>query len=257
MSIAYPSIDPVIFSLGPVKVHWYGMMYLLGFGLAWILARWRVKHLHLKWTEEQIGDLIFCAAIGTILGGRIGYMLFYGSSELIHEPLSILKIWQGGMSFHGGLIGVIAAIYYFAKSRKKPFLSVTDFVAPLVPLGLAAGRIGNFINGELWGRPTDVPWAMVFPDADLQPRHPSQLYECGLEGLLLFAILWWFARKPRPAGTVSAVFLIGYSLCRFTAEFFRQPDTQLGFVALNWLTMGQLLSIPMFVYGVYLYPKTK
>ena len=193
MSIVYPSIDPVVVSIGPVAIHWYGLMYLLGFGVAWGLARWRVKHFHLKWSPEQISDLIFCAAIGTILGGRIGYMLFYATADLIHHPLSIVKVWQGGMSFHGGLVGVITALYYFARTRKKAFFAVTDFVAPLVPLGLAAGRIGNFINGELWGRPTEMPWGMVFPDADLLPRHPSQLYECGLEGFLLFAIVWWYA----------------------------------------------------------------
>ncbi|MGV3740249.1 MAG: prolipoprotein diacylglyceryl transferase [Gammaproteobacteria bacterium] len=253
MSIAYPEFDPILVSLGPIDIHWYGIMYLIGFSLAWFLALWRVKHFHLKWTSDQVGDLIFFAALGTILGGRIGYMLFYGMSELVLNPLNLFKIWEGGMSFHGGLLGVIAALYYFAKSRHKPFFAVTDFVAPLVPLGLAAGRIGNFINGELWGRPTNVPWAMVFPDADAFPRHPSQLYECGLEGFLLFGILWWYVSKPRPQGRPSAVFLMGYALCRFTAEFFRQPDIQIGYIALDWVTMGQLLSIPMFVGGLFLY----
>lgn len=253
MSIAYPNIDPILVSLGPIAIHWYGIMYLIGFGSAWFLAQRRSKRLHLNWTPQQISDLIFFAAIGTILGGRIGYMLFYGMSELIQDPISIFKIWEGGMSFHGGLIGVISAMYLFAQSRHKPFLAVTDFVAPLVPLGLAAGRIGNFINGELWGRPTNVPWAMVFPDADALPRHPSQLYECGLEGFLLFGILWWYTSKPRPQGMPSAVFLIGYGLCRFFVEFFREPDIQLGFIALDWLTMGQLLSIPMLIVGLFLY----
>lgn len=253
MSIAYPDINPIAFSIGPVAVHWYGLMYLLGFGLAWLLAHWRVKHFHLKWSAEQISDLIFFAALGTILGGRIGYMVFYNIHALIHDPISLVKIWQGGMSFHGGLLGVIIALYCFAKSRKKSFLAVLDFMSPLAPLGLAAGRIGNFINGELWGRPTQVPWAMIFPDADLQPRHPSQLYECGLEGFLLFIIVWWYARKPRPQGAIAAVFLMGYALCRLTVEFFRQPDSHLGFIALNWLTMGQLLSIPMFICGLLLY----
>jgi len=257
MSIVYPSIDPVVVSIGPVAIHWYGLMYLLGFGVAWGLARWRVKHFHLRWSQDQISDLIFCAAIGTILGGRIGYMLFYATSDLIHHPLSIVKVWQGGMSFHGGLVGVITALYYFARTRKKAFFAVTDFVAPLVPLGLAAGRIGNFINGELWGRPTEMPWGLVFPDADLLPRHPSQLYECGLEGFLLFTIVWWYARHPRPKGAVSAIFLISYALCRFVAEFFREPDGQLGYIAWNWLTMGQLLSIPMLLLGLFLYYREK
>lgn len=257
MSLPYPTIDPVAFSIGPVAVHWYGLMYLLGFGLAWLFAHWRVKKLHLKWTKEHISDLIFFAAIGTVLGGRIGYMLFYGTADLIHDPLSMLKVWQGGMSFHGGLLGVLVAMYYFSRVQHKPFFAITDFIAPLVPLGLAAGRIGNFINGELWGRPSQLPWAMVFPEADSQPRHPSQLYECGLEGLILFLLLWWYSSKPRPQGAISALFLIGYALCRFSVEFFRQPDIQLGFIALNWLTMGQLLTIPMLIGGLTLLYKSR
>ncbi|MCR9191379.1 MAG: prolipoprotein diacylglyceryl transferase [Gammaproteobacteria bacterium] len=253
MSLPFPEINPVAFSIGPVAVHWYGLMYLLGFGMAWLLAKWRVKHLHLQWTDDQIGDLIFYAAMGLILGGRIGYMLFYNSQELMHDPISLFKVWQGGMSFHGGLMGGLIALYLFAKRIKKPFWVVADFLAPLVPLGLAAGRIGNFINGELWGRATTMPWGMVFPEADFTPRHPSQLYECGLEGLLLFIVIWWYARKPRPSGAVSAVFLMGYALCRFGIEFFREPDPQLGYIALHWVTMGQLLSLPMFLFGLYLY----
>ena len=256
MSIAYPHINPIAISIGPLAIHWYGLMYLLGFGFAWIFARWRVTKQGLPWTAKDIEDLIFLAAIGTILGGRIGYMLFYDLPKLIHDPISLMKVWQGGMSFHGGCIGVIGAMYYFSRSRHKPFFAVTDFTAPLVPLGLATGRLGNFINGELWGRPSELPWAMIFPDADGQPRHPSQLYECGLEGLGLFVLLAWYARKPRPNGAVSAVFLLGYGFCRFMVEFLREPDLQLGFIALNWLTMGQLLSIPMLIGGLVLYYKS-
>ncbi|WP_133128061.1 prolipoprotein diacylglyceryl transferase [Legionella nagasakiensis] len=248
--LAFPHIDPVAFSLGPMRIHWYGLMYLLGFITAWILAHWRVRRYQLDWTSEQIGDLIFFSAIGVIIGGRLGYMIFYSTHQLIHQPWAIFKLWEGGMSFHGGLLGVILALWLFSYKVKKPFLAVTDFVVPLVPLGLAAGRAGNFINGELWGRPTDVPWAMIFPHVDAQPRHPSQLYEFGLEGVALFILIWWYAAKPRSLGCVSAVFLIGYAISRLIVECFRQPDVQLGFIAFGWLTMGQLLSIPMLVIGI-------
>lgn len=251
--LSFPSIDPVAFSLGPVKIHWYGLMYLVAFAGAWGLAYWRMKKYALPWTNEQISDLIFYAALGVILGGRIGYMLFYNTAELIQQPLSLFKIWQGGMSFHGGLLGVLLSLWLFARQTGKQFLAVGDFVAPLVPLGLAVGRIGNFINGELWGRVTDVPWAMVFPHVDNQLRHPSQLYEFALEGVLLFVVLWCYASKPRACGRVSALFLIGYALCRFSAECFRQPDVQMGYVALDWMTMGQLLSIPMLILGLGLW----
>lgn len=251
--LAFPYIDPVAFSIGPIKVHWYGLMYLFGFISAWGLAHWRAKHYQLDWTSEQIGDLIFYAALGVIIGGRVGYMLFYNTQQLFTKPWVLLKLWEGGMSFHGGLIGVAVALLLFARKVKKPFLQIGDFVAPLVPLGLAAGRAGNFINGELWGRVTDVPWAMVFPHSDGQPRHPSQLYELGLEGIALFLFIWWYAAKPRPAGCVSAMFLIGYAACRLIAECFREPDVQLGFIAFDWLTMGQLLSIPMLMGGLWLW----
>lgn len=249
--IVFPQIDPVAFSLGPIKVHWYGLMYLLGFVAAWGLAHWRVKHYRLNWTAEQISDLIFYGALGVIIGGRIGYLLFYNSYQFFTQPWVVVKLWEGGMSFHGGLIGVAVAMWLFARKIKKPFLEVADFLAPLVPLGLGAGRIGNFINGELWGRVTDMPWAMIFPNSDGQPRHPSQLYEFGLEGVALFIFLWWYAAKPRPAGRVTAMFLIGYALCRLLAECFREPDAQLGFIGFNWLTMGQLLSIPMLLIGLW------
>lgn len=251
--LTFPNIDPVAFSIGPLKVHWYGLTYLFGFLIAWLLAIWRTKHYRLNWTSEQIGDIIFYAALGVIIGGRLGYMLFYNTAQLFTQPWTLFKLWEGGMSFHGGLLGVAVALWYFSHRIKKSFWEVADFIAPLVPLGLAAGRAGNFINGELWGRVTDVPWAMVFPNSDGEPRHPSQLYEFGLEGILLFIIVWWYASKPRPPGCVSAVFLMGYAICRLIAECFRQPDVQLGFVAFDWLTMGQLLSIPMLIAGLWLW----
>jgi phosphatidylglycerol:prolipoprotein diacylglycerol transferase len=249
----YPKINPVAFSLGSLQVHWYGLMYLFGFISAWLLAHWRNTHYQLNWTSEQISDLIFYSALGVIIGGRIGYMLFYNIPELIHAPWSIFKIWEGGMSFHGGLLGVLIALFIFARRFKKPFWAVGDFIAPLVPLGLGAGRIGNFINGELWGRVTDVPWAMIYPHVDAEPRHPSQLYEFGLEGFCLFILIWWYARVPRPVGRVSAVFLMGYAVCRLIAECFREPDPQLGYIAFGWLTMGQILSLPMLLLGLWLW----
>ena len=251
--LSYPQIDPVAFSLGPVDVHWYGLMYLLGFLVALGLARLRVRLYHLDWSVEQISDLIFYAAMGVILGGRFGYMLFYNTYNFFTHPWIIFKLWEGGMSFHGGLLGVLVALFIFARRVNKTFFVVTDFIAPLVPFGLAAGRLGNFINGELWGRPTELPWGVVFPHVDFVTRHPSQLYEMLLEGIFLFILVWLYAAKPRPAGKVSAVFLMGYAVCRIIAELFREPDSQLGFLAFNWLTMGQLLSLPMFVAGFYLW----
>ncbi len=251
-AIVYPQIDPVAFSIGPLEVHWYGIMYLIGFVLAWLLALWRAKRYQLDWNSEAISDLIFYAALGVILGGRLGYMLFYNFSSLIAQPWSLFMIWEGGMSFHGGLIGVLIALLVLSYKISKPYLVITDFLAPLVPLGLAAGRLGNFINGELWGKPTDVPWAMQFLHVDDLPRHPSQLYECGLEGVGLFVLVWWYAAKPRPVGAVSGVFLIGYAFARIIVEFFRQPDVQLGYLGFGWLTMGQVLSLPMLFLGIFL-----
>ncbi|MGM9453058.1 prolipoprotein diacylglyceryl transferase [Legionella bozemanae] len=251
--LTFPYINPVAFSIGPLQVHWYGLMYLIGFVSGWLLGHWRAKHYRLDWTSEQISDLIFYAALGVIIGGRVGYMLFYNFPELLHDPLSLFKIWQGGMSFHGGLLGVALALWLFSLKSKKSFLEIGDFIAPLVPIGLGAGRIGNFINGELWGRVTDVPWGMVYGHVDNQPRHPSELYEFGLEGIGLFLLVWIYARKPRPVGRISAVFLMGYAVCRIIAEFFRQPDPQLGYIAFGWLTMGQILSIPMLLLGFWLW----
>lgn len=251
--LVFPQINPVAISLGPLHVHWYGLMYLLGFVGAWLLANWRVKRYRLDWTAEQISDLIFFAALGVILGGRLGYILFYKTGALLTEPWVVFKIWEGGMSFHGGLLGVLIACILFARKIQKPFWQVTDFVVPLVPLGLLAGRAGNFINGELWGRVTDVPWGMVFPLVDAQPRHPSQLYELGLEGMVLFIVVGWYAARPRPAGCVTGIFLMGYAIGRLIIECFREPDSQLGYLAFHWLTMGQLLSIPMLLVGLFLW----
>ena len=251
--IIYPHINPIAFSIGPLHVHWYGLMYLLGFFLAWAIASWRIKHFHLNWTPEQVSDLIFFAALGVIVGGRLGYLIFYKTTDFLQDPWVLFRLWEGGMSFHGGLLGVLIALAFFAWKKDKSFWAVADFTAPLIPLGLAAGRAGNFINGELWGRISNVPWAMVFPSADTNLRHPSQVYELGLEGIGLFILVWWYAAKPRPEGTVSAVFLMGYAIARVLAECWREPDVQRGFLAFNWLTEGQLLSIPMFIFGLFLW----
>jgi len=247
--LTYPDINPIAFQLGPLKVHWYGIMYLIGFGAAWWLGRRRAQRPDSGWTEQQISDLIFYGAVGVVVGGRIGYVLFYDLPAYAAEPLRILKVWQGGMSFHGGLIGVLVAMTLYSRHINKTFFQVMDFLAPLVPIGLGAGRIGNFINGELWGKVSDVPWAMVFPGGGPLPRHPSQLYEACLEGLVLFTILWWFSSKPRPRMAVSGLFLFGYGAFRFAVEFVRVPDAQLGYLALGWVTMGQILSTPLIIAG--------
>ncbi|PJE79698.1 Prolipoprotein diacylglyceryl transferase [invertebrate metagenome] len=249
--IAYPAIDPVAASLGPLKVHWYGLMYLIGFVAAWLLGNYRARKSSGLWTSQQVGDLIFYGAVGVVVGGRIGYVLFYNFGYFLDHPLWLFSVWDGGMSFHGGLLGVLLAMMWYGKKLHKRFFQVTDFIAPLVPLGLAAGRIGNFIGSELWGRVTDVSWAMIFPTDPLQlPRHPSQLYQFALEGVALFIVLWAFSSKPRPRMAVSGLFLAGYGAARIAVEYFRQPDAQLGFVAFDWLTMGQLLSVPMVIVGI-------
>jgi len=243
----YPQIDPVALSLGPLQIHWYGLMYLLGFVGAWLLGRARAERY--GWTAEQVEDLLFYGAIGVIVGGRLGYSLFYDLAANLEHPLNVLKVWQGGMSFHGGLLGVLAAFWLFARKTGKSYFAISDFIAPMVPIGLFFGRIGNFINAELWGKVSDVPWAMVFPNGGPLARHPSMLYEAALEGLVLFLILWFYSSKPKPIGAVSGLFLLGYGVFRFMVEFVRIPDQQYGYLALDWLTMGQILSLPMIILG--------
>jgi phosphatidylglycerol:prolipoprotein diacylglycerol transferase len=245
--LVHPEFDPVAIHLGPVSIRWYGLMYLVGFAGGLLLARLRAPRYGL--TTRDLDDFLFYVVLGTILGGRLGYVLFYKLHEYLTDPIKIFYLWEGGMSFHGGFLGVIAAMWWFARKKGRHWFEITDFIAPLAPIGLAAGRIGNFINAELWGRPTDVPWAMIFPTVDPQPRHPSQLYEFALEGVALFLILWLFSRKPRPMGAVSGLFLICYGAFRFFVEFFREPDSFLGPLALG-LSMGQWLSLPMLVGGV-------
>ena len=237
--LVHPQFDPVAFSfgpfdvfgttLGPFAVRWYGLMYLTGFILFVVLGRWRARQNMLTgWHPRDVDDMLFYGVFGVILGGRLGYVLFYKPAYYFAHPLEIFQLWQGGMSFHGGFIGVLVAMWFYAHKRGKRWIDVMDFVAPMCPLGLAAGRLGNFINAELWGRPTDVPWAMIFPNVDNLPRHPSQLYQFGLEGVLLFVILWTYALRARPMGAVSGLFLFGYGAFRFIAEYSREPDAFLG-----------------------------
>jgi len=257
----HPQFDPVAISLGPFAIRWYGLMYLIAFLGFFLLGRWRLRQpgyaqasgLH----PAQMEDLLFFGVLGVVLGGRLGYVLFYKPGYYLQRPLEALAVWEGGMSFHGGLLGVLIAIAVFCRWRGLRFLSVMDFIAPLVPLGLAAGRMGNFINGELWGRVTDVSWAMVFPQAgDALPRHPSQLYQFAGEGVALFVMLWWWSSRPRAMGAVSGVFLLGYAVFRFAAEFARQPDSFLGF-PLPGITMGQILCVPMAVAGAWLLARSR
>ncbi len=250
--LTFPDIDPVAISLGPIKVHWYGLMYLIGIAGAWYLLSKRVNKPGSPIKGEALEDLIFYAAMGVILGGRFGYVLFYNFNHFLADPVMLFKVWQGGMSFHGGLLGVIIAMWIFAKKHQCTLLALTDFITPVVPIGLFAGRIGNFINAELWGKPTDVYWAFVFPGGGPLARHPSQLYEAALEGVVLFLILWVYSSKPRPAMAVSGLFALFYGLFRFIVEFYRVPDAHLGYLALDWLTMGQILSIPLIVVGAVL-----
>ncbi|MBK6632398.1 MAG: prolipoprotein diacylglyceryl transferase [Betaproteobacteria bacterium] len=250
--LTYPHIDPIAFSLGPLSVRWYGLMYLAGFVAFVVLGRRRISQRpDLNWTAKDIDDLLFYGVIGVVIGGRLGQVLFYEPGHYLAHPLEIFAVWKGGMAFHGGFLGVLAAMMLYARKRGLTWLAVMDFIAPLVPPGLGFGRIGNFINGELWGRAADpsLPWAMVFPHVDSVARHPSQLYQAFLEGIVLFGVLWWFSAKPRATGAVSGLFLIGYGVVRFVAEFFREPDA--GIFGLSYtVSMGQWLSLPMIAAGV-------
>ena len=247
--LIHPDFNPVAISIGPLSVRWYGIMYLVGFALFFFLARYRARRDSWRGASyELIDDLLFYGVLGVVLGGRLGYVLFYKPGYYLAHPVEIFSVWQGGMSFHGGLLGVLVAVWLAARKHGLPYLAVTDFIAPMMPCGLAAGRLGNFINGELWGRVTDVPWGMVFRGAGPLPRHPSQLYEFALEGLVLFVWLWIYSARKRPLGAVSAMFLIGYGCLRFIAEYFREPDDFLGLLALG-MSMGQWLSLPMIAIG--------
>jgi len=252
--LIHPQFDPVAIALGPLAVRWYGLMYLIGFVMFIVLGRRRAAQFPERgFSAQSLDDLLFYGVLGVIVGGRLGQVIFYEPGHYLQHPLEIFAVWKGGMSFHGGFLGVLAAMALYGRKTGQTFFDVTDFIAPLVPLGLAAGRIGNFINGELWGRVTDasLPWAMVFPQVDTQPRHPSQLYQFGLEGICLFALLWWYSARPRPRCAVSGMFLVGYGVFRFLAEFFREPDA--GIFGLSYtVSMGQWLSLPMIAYGIYL-----
>jgi len=259
--LVHPQIDPVALQIGPLAVHWYGLTYLAAFGLFMALARWRLQHAPYAsmqgaqaWSYRGVEDFLFAGVLGVVLGGRLGFCLFYKPWYYAQHPLDIFAVWQGGMSFHGGLLGVFTAMVWYAHTRQKTLLEVADFVAPCVPTGLACGRIGNFINGELWGRVADpsLPWGMVFQGAGPEPRHPSQIYQFLLEGLLLFVLLWWYARRAPARGRVAAAFLFGYGALRFIAEYFREPDAYLGLLSLG-LSMGQWLCLPMMLGGVALW----
>ena len=268
--------DPIFLSIGPLDIHWYGITYLIGFGFYFLLGKYRLKKYPSSWNDEQLSDFLFYGALGVIIGGRLGWVLFYNDASIINDPLLPFKIWEGGMSFHGGLTGVLLAMWYFKNKAKKSFFEISDFIAPLVPTGILAVRLGNFLNGELWGRLTDKPWGMIFPDAlpyQLQPqtmepsawqqlyqageldvfaRHPSTLYEAFGEGLLTFIIVWTVAHFAKKRGTVSAAFLLCYGTARFIVEFFREPDANRGFIAFDWMTMGHLLTLPILAFGLWI-----
>ena len=255
--MTYQTIDPVALDLGLVQVRWYGLMYLIGFLSAWYCGTVRTRDDWRHWNKDQVSDLLFYCAMGVILGGRIGYIFFYDFAHYLNQPLDMLKIWQGGMSFHGGLLGVITAVWFYGRKINKSLLEITDFIAPFVPIGLFFGRIGNYINSELWGKvaPEDSPWAMLVYDHNVQalvPKYPTQLLEALLEGLVLGVILWWYSRQQRGVGAVSGLFLLGYGSFRFLVEFWRMPDAQLGYLAWDWLTMGQILCLPMIAGGLFL-----
>ena len=272
--VYFHQLDPIAVSLGPLKVHWYGLMYLLAFLSAWWLGRRRIREGRLPGVDDNaFGDLMFYGMLGVVIGGRLGYIFFYDLKTYIADPLQMLKVWQGGMSFHGGLIGVLVAALWWARKHRLHFFDVVDFVAPLIPLGLGFGRLGNWINGELWGKPTDGSWGVIFPGAlpaelqhlpanslramaetgvlDQYARHPSQLYQMVWEGIVMFAVLWWFSSKPRPRYAVAGMFALLYGVFRFVVEFVRLPDPQLGYLAFGWLTMGQVLSLPLIALGLY------
>jgi len=251
--IKHPDFDPVAVSLGPLSIRWYGLMYLVGFCAGWLLGRRRAARPGSGWTPAMVDDYITWCVLGLVLGARLGYVLFYDLGAYLSDPLAILEVWHGGMSFHGGMLGLCVVTWIFGRKNNKTFLEIADFLCPLAPPGLLAGRIGNFINGELWGAPTTAPWGVLFPDprAGGVPRHPSQLYEAGLEGLVLFLALWIYSATPRPRGRVMGMFLALYGLFRFLVEFIREPDPQLGYLAFGWVTMGQVLSLPMILVGLW------
>ena len=250
--LQYPDIDPVAVSFGPLEVRWYGLAYLAGILIAWYLLSLPGRRARGNWNPDELADLIFYAVVGMLVGGRLGSMLFYHFESMLVDPLRVLRIWEGGMSFHGGLLGVIAGLAWFGRRHGRTLQETADMIAPTVPVGLGLGRLGNFANGELWGTPSTLPWAMVYPHVDATPRHPAQLYEFLLEGVVLFVVLWWYSSADRNPWAVSGLFLLGYGLFRCLAEFTRAPDAHIGYLAWGWLTMGQVLSAPLILAGAAL-----